>query len=345
MLHFKEKIVPMKTQNEKMLQDIQKIYTISQKYNLADQKEVDVIYRKLKKQGKYRFSTWIGRTFFDGLRTKTSFAKYRRYAAFGIRQIGILAFLTAVLLLGTGVAGRVKDYEGKVLKEIVEEMKTQESSDNLPEILPQENLNDDLARTESAGSPQILEEYQKLYASNPDFVGWIKVEGTDIDYPVLQNKENPEIYLTHNFLKKEDRAGSIFLDQAASIYPKDKNIVLYGHNMSDGSMFGELKNYKNKNYYDEHPCFEFDTLYEKSVYHIVAVFVTDVSETKDFCYYNFYNYDEQDFQKFVDFISENRLYDTGRQLMYGGFFIMLSTCNGHDTDSRLVIVGVEEPDF
>ncbi len=69
----------MKTINEKMLQDIQKIYTISQSYNLSDQKEVDAVYRKLKKQGKHRFYTWIGRSFFEGLKTKTSFA--RLYAA------------------------------------------------------------------------------------------------------------------------------------------------------------------------------------------------------------------------------------------------------------------------
>lgn len=140
-------------------------------------------------------------------------------------------------------------------------------------------------------------------------------------------------------MKKEERAGSVFLDSAAGIYPKDKNIVLYGHNMSNGSMFGELKNYKDISFYKEHPEFEFDTLYEKSMYQIVAVFVTDISETQGFCYYNFYNYDEQGFQKYVEFIQENRLYDTGCQLMYGDFFVMLSTCDGYNMDSRLVIVG------
>lgn len=344
MRHFKEKIVVMKTRDEKMLRDIQKIYVISQNYNLNDQKEVDVIYRKLKKQGKSRFYTWIGKTFFKELKTKTSSAKYRRYAAFGIRQIEILAFLTAVLLLGIGVAGRVKDYESKALQEVLGEMKTRESTDRPPEIMPQGNAEGDLAESASQNveNDPILEEYQRLYDLNPDFVGWIKVEGTGIDYPVLQNKDNPETYLSHNFFKKEDRAGAIFLDDSASIYPKDKNIVLYGHNMSDGSMFGELKKYKDKTFYNEHPNFEFDTLYEKSVYQIAAVLVTDISDTKDFCYYDFYNYDEREFQKCVDFISKNRIYDTGCQLVYGDFFVMLSTCNGRATDSRLVIVGVKK---
>lgn len=334
----------MKTKNEKMLQDIQKIYTISQNYNLTDQKEVDAIYRKLKKQGKHRFYTWIGKSFFEELKTKTSSAKYRRYAAFFIRQIEILAFLTAVFLLGTGAASRIKDYENKVLQDVLGEMKIQENIDSLPEAIPQERTEMDLAGTddEGTGNPLILKEYQRFYDLNEDFVGWIKVEGTDIDYPVLQNKENPEIYLSHNFFKKEDRSGAVFLDGAASISPKDKNIVLYGHNMSDGSMFGELKKYKDKAFYEEHPNFEFDTLYEKSMYQIAAVLVTDISDTQDFSYYNFYNYDEQEFQEYMEFIGKNRLYDTGCRFRYGDFFVMLSTCSGYDADSRLVIVGVEK---
>lgn len=120
------------------------------------------------------------------------------------------------------------------------------------------------------------------------------------------------------------------------------DIVLYGHNMSDGSMFGELKKYKDRTFYEKHPNFEFDTLYEKSMYQIAAVLVTDVSDIQDFCHYDFHNYDEQEFQKCMDFIRKNRLYDTGYQFVYGEFFVMLSTCNGHDTDSRLVLVGVEQ---
>ena len=334
----------MKTKNEKMLQDIQKIHAIYQNYNLSDQKEVDAVYRRLKKQGKNRFHTWIGKSFFQELKTKTSSARYRRYALFGIRQLEIFAFLTAILLLGAGAASRIKDYENKVLQEVLGEMKTQKSSDSLPDAIPQEGTETDFTQTGSKNSknPQILEEYQKFYTLNKDFVGWIKIEGTDIDYPVLQNKEHPETYLSHNFFGKEDRSGAIFLDSAASIFPKDKNIVLYGHNMSDGSMFGQLKNFKDKTFYEEHPFFEFDTIYEKSTYRAAAVFITDISENQEFFYYNFCNYDEQEFQKYVDFIEKNKLYDTGCELAYGESFVMLSTCNGHATDSRLVIVGVEK---
>ncbi len=334
----------MKTINEKMLQDIQKIYTISQSYNLSDQKEVDAVYRKLKKQGKHRFYTWIGRSFFEGLKTKTSFARYRRYAAFFVRQVGTLAFLTAALLLGAGAASRVKDHENKVLQEVLAEMEAREGTGSLPDTLPQERQETNLSPTDDGGSgnPKVMEEYQRFYDLNEDFVGWIKVEGTDIDYPVLQNRENPEFYLSHNFFEKEDRCGAIFLDGATNIYPKDKNIVLYGHNMSDGSMFGELKKYKDKAFFEGHPGFGFNTLYEKSTYQIAAVLVTDVSDTGDFCYFNFYNYDDQEFQKYMDFISQNRLYDTGYQFVYGESFVMLSTCDGHDTDNRLVVVGVEK---
>ena len=97
-----------------------------------------------------------------------------------------------------------------------------------------------------------------------------------------------------------DRCGAIFLDGVANIYPKDKNIVLYGHNMSDGSMFGELKKYKDKTYFEGHPGFGFNTLYEKSTYQIAVVLVTDISDIQDFCYYNLHNYDEQEFPKFKE---------------------------------------------
>lgn len=344
-MHFaKEKIIPMKTSDEKILRDIQKINAISQNYNLSDRKEIDAIYRKLKRQGKYRFYTWIGNAFFEELKTKTSSAKYRRYAVFGIRQIEILAFLMAVLLLGIGAANRVKDYENKVLQEALGDMKTQGSADGMPKMSSLESAEDDMEGPDdgSIGDDPVLEEYQRLYGLNQDFVGWIKLEGTDIDYPVLQSRENPETYLTHNFFQKEDRSGAIFLDGVTNTYPKDKNIVLYGHNMSDGSMFGELKKYKDKSFYQKYPYFEFDTLYEKSMYQIGAVLVTDISDTGDFCYYDFYNYDEGSFQACVDFIAKNRLYDTGCQFMYGDSFVMLSTCNGHNTDSRLVVVGVEK---
>ncbi len=187
----------------------------------------------------------------------------------------------------------------------------------------------------------VLEEYQRLSGINQDLAGWVTVEGTGIDYPVLQDKENSEYYLSHNFFRKEERAGAVFLDGNACIYPKDKNIVLYGHNMSDGSMFGSLKKYRDKSFWQKHSVFEFDTLYEKSRYQIVAVLVVDIAKTESFCYYGFYNYDEEGFDKCMDFIEKNRLYDTGYQPIYGDSFVMLSTCNGSVKDSRLVVVGVE----
>lgn len=112
----------------------------------------------------------------------------------------------------------------------------------------------------------------------PDLVGWIKVDGTPIDYPVMQDHTGGEYYLKHNFEGKDDNKGNPFVSADASIDPMDQNIVIFGHNVSDGSQFGDLDAYLDKKFYKKHPVITFDTIYETGQYQIVAVVKTHVKE-------------------------------------------------------------------
>jgi sortase B len=194
---------------------------------------------------------------------------------------------------------------------------------------------------ESNDSVAILDQYAILYSIYPDTVGWLTVDGTQIDYPVMQDTTGEDYYLQHNFEGKEDNRGALFVSSDASIDPLYKNLVIFGHNISDGSQFGELDAYLDQSFYEQHSTITFDTIYETGTYQIVAVVKTHVrQESEDgFRYYWFRGYENRsEFQELLDFIKENKIYDTGQNLSYGDTTIMLSTCEYTVDNGRLVII-------
>ena len=115
----------------------------------------------------------------------------------------------------------------------------------------------------SAGTDApVLEKYRNLHAINPDMVGWIKIEGTPIDYPVMYTPEDGDFYLHHNFEGKTSRSGVPFIDERCSVGQPGANIIIYGHNMKNGSMFGTLDAYKDEAWFQAHPIIQYDTLNE-----------------------------------------------------------------------------------
>lgn len=196
---------------------------------------------------------------------------------------------------------------------------------------------------EAGGTPQeppgILEKYASLYEKNTDLVGWLSIEGTPIDYPVMQSGDD-KFYLSHDFYMYNSRYGCLFVKGQADVNT-GANFIIYGHNMSDGSMFGELDSYLKESFYKEHPSVSFDTLYEERVYEIVAVFQSKVynADEEVFKYYEFYEAGTQEeFDDFYSNIKELSLYDTGVEAQSGDTFLTLSTCSGHVKDGRLVVV-------
>lgn len=189
-------------------------------------------------------------------------------------------------------------------------------------------------------TPDILDDYITLYNNNKSLIGWIKIDDTLIDYPVMQSKD-ANYYLDHNFNQEKDRNGSIFIDPACSIWPRSENIIIYGHNMKSGKMFGELKKYKKQSFYENHPYIYFDTLYEKGVYQVMYVFSEIVHDEVEvtFKYYQFTDANSaEEFNSNMQTMAEMSIYDTGVTAYWGEDLITLSTCDYSQGAERFAIV-------
>lgn len=178
----------------------------------------------------------------------------------------------------------------------------------------------------------------KLYKINNDIVGWLKIENTNINYPVMQTKDRPDYYLRKNFYKEYSVFGTPYIDENCDI-ENGNNLIIYGHHINGNKMFGELENYKNEEYYNKHKFIKFYTLNEKAEYEIISVFKTTVYNDKGFKYYQYYNLeDEREFETFINKCKELSLYDTQKIAKYGEKLLTLSTCEYSQNNGRLVVV-------
>ncbi|HPX33309.1 MAG TPA: class B sortase [Erysipelotrichaceae bacterium] len=185
-----------------------------------------------------------------------------------------------------------------------------------------------------------LESYQKLYEQNNDLVGWIQIEDTTIDFPVMQKKSVRNYYLYKNFEKKYSKGGLPFVQEDCDVFIPTDNVIIHGHNLSEGSMFAALLKYKDKEFYSEHSIINFDTIEECHQYKIIAVFTVAVNTGEDkFPFYNFI--DASNTKEFDDYIKSCKKYsryDTGVTAEYGDKLITLVTCDFSIKSGRLVIV-------
>lgn len=134
---------------------------------------------------------------------------------------------------------------------------------------------------------------------------------------------------------------SLFVDAGNHLYPQDDNIVIYGHNMKNGYIFGTLSMYADKDFFQAHRKMQFDTLYEAGTYEAVAVLRTRILNENEqgFRYYQFFQYDnKKQFQECQKFVEDNRMFETGSALHYGDQILMLSTCEYSQENGRLVVV-------
>ncbi len=194
--------------------------------------------------------------------------------------------------------------------------------------------------TIDASELEILDEYKILIEKNKTLIGWIKIDDTYIDYPVMQAADN-EYYLDYNFNHEKDVNGSIFMDYRSDFVNRDTNLIIYGHNMRSGKMFGSLREYADVDYYKEHSIIQFDTIYEKGVYEIMYVFHGQIYNESDitFKYYQFFNANsKKEFDSYMESMDELSLYDTGVRASYGDQLLTLSTCDGSDATKRFVVV-------
>jgi sortase, SrtB family len=174
--------------------------------------------------------------------------------------------------------------------------------------------------------------FDSLLAINPDIVGWIRIDDTDIDYPVVQSGDN-QYYLNHNAEKQRSQRGAIFMDYRYTDENDNAQLVIYGHHMKDGSMFGELSKYKDAAYYQEHDKIAFEGLKEPATYQIFSVYIYG-PESRSF-EYEFA--DAQQYQAYLDTIKRQSLYDTGVEATSDDQLLTLVTCTYEVTDARLII--------
>ena len=254
-------------------------------------------------------------------------------------------FLVSAFMVGSYLIESIRaqsDYDE--ITKLMENGKNQVQS-TVPFIPPIQNIPDvpDVADptvpSEATATPTILPEYAALYLQNDDMVGWIEIEGTKLNYPVLQTPEEKDFYLHRDFNKEPSKHGAIYVQENCDVWTPSDNVVIYGHNMKDGSMFATLLKYRKQDYWEEHRFIYFNTLLERHTYEIVAVFKTSATVGKGFDYHLFVDAEnEEEFNEYIEEIRKLDYYDTGVDAEYGDKLITLSTCEYTLTNGRLVVV-------
>lgn len=241
-------------------------------------------------------------------------------------------------------------YSGLMLRQHhIEQTETAEAFSSVADLVlkePEENVTVSIPVAEKPAVPMTArEKYAEVYAANSDFVGWISIEGTAIDYPVMQTVDHPNYYLRRGFDKEYSKHGVPYIQEDCVLGSSD-NLIIYGHHMNDGSMFADLCSYKNKAFWQTHPTIRFDTLEGFGVYEIVAVFKTVVYSQNGFRYFDFVELDDPArFDAYIARCKALSLFDTGVETGYGDKLITLSTCEYSRENGRMVVVARKvEPD-
>lgn len=181
--------------------------------------------------------------------------------------------------------------------------------------------------------------YTKLKIKNSDMVGWIKIDGTRINYPVMHTPSKPDFYLYRAFDKSYSIYGCLYLQDNCDLTRPSDNFIIYGHHMNDGSMFSDLVKYTSKDFYNSHKIIHFNTVTQKHDYEVIAAFSTSVDEGKGFRYYDFVNaYGSEDYDSFIKSVKKLSYYDTGKSAEFGDKLITLSTCEYTHSNGRMVVV-------
>lgn len=203
-----------------------------------------------------------------------------------------------------------------------------------------ENININKEEITESKTERILQ-LEELQKENKDIIGWLEIEGTNINYPVMQT-DNNDYYMNHNYKKEYSAPGSLFLDKDFDLINGSSNYLIYGHRNKNGLMFEDLLKYESEDFYKEHKKVKFTTNEEDVEYEILAVFYSRLyykSEKDVFRYYYFINAEnEEEYSNFVTNAKKASIYDTGVNAKYGDQLLTLSTCAYHTEDGRFAIV-------
>ena len=222
-------------------------------------------------------------------------------------------------------------FSGYKLIKIKQESDTIETQfEKLEQIIQTEETTDEIYSTAK-------EKYQSVYDINNHFIGWIFLPDTALNYPVMQTKDSPEYYLRRDFEGKYSSYGVPFMDYKCTVDESD-NIIIYGHNMTNGTMFSAVTQYSNKQYWENHRYIGFDTMNGFGTYEVAIHGLIDL-KTTDFNYIADVDFTRKEhFDSYIAQAKQYQMYDTGVSLEYGDKLLLLSTCQTGNDDGRHIII-------
>lgn len=269
------------------------------------------------------------------------------------KNLPVFLGIVAVVFLSAALATRMYDYGlNSRHEDRLEQMQSQaenrvEASGDPAEASTPSGEDSSAPEDEKPAEPlhQLVDNpYQDSFLANEDMAAWIKIDGTVIDYPVMWTPREETYYLYRDFEGREDKNGCLILDTDSSLNPLTTNLIIHGHNMRSGAMFGTLTEYEDEEYCKEHNIITLHTEEYERRYEVIAVFRSQVYRKSDqvFKFYKFFQADtREEFDDFYQNIKALSLYDTGVTAEFGNHFITLSTCTYHVEQGRFVVVAKE----
>ncbi len=241
--------------------------------------------------------------------------------------------LAAAVFLGYRLFQKEMDYRKgqEALDEIYRVMESVEAQNAQEPAADGEN-------DEESARRRKLAQYAALNAQNRDMQGWIRIEGTKVDYPVMYTPEDPEYYINRNFEKEHSAYGMIFIDGDCRLDGTSKNLLLYGHHMKNGDMFAEIEQYDDPDFWKDHPQIEFNTLEETGKYEVVAAFKQPASRLDENFKEMLLAEKEEKYKELMDYLLSHRFYDTGVEASWPNQLITLTTCEYTQKDGRFFVV-------
>ena len=211
-------------------------------------------------------------------------------------------------------------------------------------------ISETLSSDESGSIDRIANPYTDSFLANKDMAAWLRIPGTNIDYPVMWTPEDETYYLYRAFDGSENKNGCLLLDTDSCLDPLTTNLIIHGHNMKSGAMFGNLTDYEDPAFYEKHKNIILYTEECQRNYEVIAVFRSQVYRKTDevFKFYKFFQAGtREEFDDFYNNIKQLSQYDTGVTAEFGDHFLTLSTCVYHVEQGRFVVVAkeVEPGDF
>lgn len=347
--------------------DVKKIYKITHSVDIYDPDTALRLYQNIRAK-KIRFYSKIGRQFFvdiadivaentQNIMEEQIEKKEPKNVDLSKNILGIICLVAAIACFVWYFWSDYTNHRGNQANDYLKQLREESSQEDVemisndtffledaPELAASAagvSVGEGILSEENGTQLSVLPEFQAILKENENFAGWITIEGTKIDYPVVLTRGDSDYYLNHNLNGEEDINGTLFMDARTNLTDRSTNIIIYGHNMKSGQMFGGLKNYLKEDYFLSHKQVTFDTIYEKGTYEIFAVCLAKVQyrDENTFRYYDFIQaHTEEEFNEFLQNIAQLSVFMDQDLPVYGEQLITLSTCNNYTEDGRLFLV-------